>query len=104
VTEPAAVVLPAETMDAIAERAAELVLERIGDHNGGSSPWLTIDEAADYLRTSKRTLERAIVDGRLRSETLGRRRILNRDDLDAFARAATGEDVAPTTPPRRREG
>src|SRR5262249_21742176 len=66
------------------------------------SPWLAVDEAADYLRVSERTVERRIKRGQLRSTTIGRRRLLHRDDLDALTRAATGEDVAPTTSPRRR--
>jgi hypothetical protein len=47
-------------------------------------------------------LERKIKCGRLRSTTIGRRRLLHRDDLDALAKAATREDVTPATPPRRR--
>ena len=69
-----------------------------------SSPWLSIDEAADYLRTSSRTIERGIAKGRLRSSTLGRRRLLHRDDLDAFAREGDGGGVAPAAPPRRLRG
>jgi excisionase family DNA binding protein len=69
---------------------------------GMPSPWLALDEAAAYLRVSERTLERRIKGGRVRSTTIGRRRLLHRDDLDALARATTGEDVAPTTSPRRR--
>jgi excisionase family DNA binding protein len=76
---------------------AELVDERlaaVGATGAGSdsSPWLSVSEAADYLRSSERTIERGIANGRLRSSTLGRRRLLHRDDLDAFARATTGEE------------
>lgn len=70
--------------------------------NGSGSPWLSLDEAADYLRVSVRTLERRIAGQRVRSATIGRRRLLHRDDLDQLARAATREDVTPITPPRRR--
>jgi excisionase family DNA binding protein len=69
---------------------------------GMPSPWLALDEAAADLRVSERTLERRIAAGRVRSTTLGRRRLLHRDDLDALARAVAGEDVAPTTSPRHR--
>ena len=84
----------------------ELVDERVAasapvaDQDG--SPWLSVREAADYLRVSERKLQRLIAKGRVRSTTVGRRRLLHRDDLDALATAATGEEVAPTTPPRRR--
>ena len=73
----------------IAERVETELAER-KEGNGGT-PWLSLRDAADYLCVSERTLERAIARGRLRSSTLGRRRILHRDDLDAYARAA-GEE------------
>jgi excisionase family DNA binding protein len=67
-----------------------------------ASPWLSVTEAAEHLRVSERTLQRMAGRGRVRSSTIGRRRLYHRDDLDALARAATGEDVAPATPSRRR--
>ena len=70
--------------------------------SANGSPWLSISEAAEYMRVSERKVQRVISSGRLRSTTLGRRRLLHRDDLDAFMSATTGEVVAPTTPPRRR--
>jgi excisionase family DNA binding protein len=88
----------AAIVDLVEERVAAGVPAGVS-----ASPWLSIDESADYLRVSVRTLERSIAAGRLRSATLGRRRLVHRDDLDALAvAAATREDVAPTTPPRRR--
>lgn len=66
------------------------------------SPWLSASEAAEHLRVSERTLQRMARRGRVRSSTIGRRRLYHRDDLDLLARAATGEDVAPTTSPRHR--
>jgi excisionase family DNA binding protein len=66
------------------------------------SPWLALDEAAAYLSVSERTLERRIAAGRLRSTTIGRRRLLHRDDLNALAKNGDGGGIAPTTPPRRR--
>ena len=35
-----------------------------------SSPWLTIAEAADYLHTSERTIERMVARDRVRSTTV----------------------------------
>ena len=102
-SDPLALTLPPESLEAIAERAAELVLQRLGDENGSAaSPWLSVGEAAEYLRTSERTLQRLVGRERIRSSTIGRRRLFHRDDLDQLARAATREDAAPTTPPRRR--
>ena len=91
--------LSPELVDAI----LELVDERAAAaarKDEKASPWLSIPEAAEYLRTSERTVERLVARGRVRSTTIGRRRLFRREDLDALA--ATGEDVAPTTPSRRR--
>jgi excisionase family DNA binding protein len=70
-------------------RARELL---DGNGNGSASPWLSLGEAADYLRISVRTLERKIRGRRVRSMTIGRRRLLHRDDLDELARTATREE------------
>jgi excisionase family DNA binding protein len=93
--------VPDEFVEAVARRSAEIVLDRLREESAaGTSPWLSLGEAAAYLRVSERQVQRLVKGGRIRSSTIGRRRLLHRDDLD---RAATGEDVAPTTSPRRRE-
>ena len=98
-------VLAPDVVRALEELVTETVRAEFRDGgasvNGASSPWLSIAESAGYLRISERKLERLIAGGRLRSTTIGRRRLLHRDDLDALA-AATGEGTAPTVPPRRR--
>jgi excisionase family DNA binding protein len=85
----------------------EIVREELERHlvaptAADASPWLSIAESAVYLRVSERKVHRMIKDGRIRSTTIGRRRLLHRDHLDEYA--TTGEEVAPTTPPRRRKG
>lgn len=71
-----------------------------------SSPWMTVAEAAVYVRASDRTVERLVTGKRIRSTTLGRRRLLYRDDLDVYLRSnrANGDEggEARTAPPRRR--
>lgn len=97
--------LSPDLVAAIEEIVDERIRERldgIADANGPASPWLSLEEAARYLRVSPRTLERRIARGRVRSTCIGRRRLLRRDDLDELAEAATREDVPPSTPPRRR--
>jgi excisionase family DNA binding protein len=88
-------------LEAIEELVEERVQERLQLFTGvsSSSPWLSVDEAAEYLGVSSRSIERMIAKKRLRSHPVGRRRLLHRDELD---KAATGEDVAPTTPARRQ--
>jgi excisionase family DNA binding protein len=50
--------------------------------------WLTVKEAADYLKVSRVTLYRYMADGRLRSYKLGGSggRRFRREDLDAVAK------------------
>jgi excisionase family DNA binding protein len=92
----------------LVEALEELVEERVAalTHaqaaSGNGSPWLSVAEAANYLRVSERKVQRLIRAGRVRSTTLGRRRLLHRDDLDALV-AATGEESAPTDPSRHRD-
>jgi excisionase family DNA binding protein len=99
--ERLAALLAPDVLAALEELVSERVAEAVAAMPSGSPPWLSLDEAAAHLRVSPRSVERAINRGRLRSSTVGRRRIVHRDDLDELATAATGEDVAPTTPPRR---
>jgi excisionase family DNA binding protein len=82
--------LTVEQLAELARQVAPLVLAEITER-GGPSPWLSLADGAAYLGVSERTLERAITRGRLRSSTLGRRRLLHRDDLDALARSGDGE-------------
>ena len=90
--ERLAAVLAPDVVAALEEFIAES--GRSVDVGEGASPWLSLDDGAAYLTVSRRALERWIEDGKLKSSTLGRRRIVHRSDLDAFARAATREDVS----------
>jgi excisionase family DNA binding protein len=88
--ERLAVVLAPDVLDALEDLVAER-LASIAPAAEQRSPWFALDEAAEYLRVSDRTLERLIRRGRLPSTTVGRRRLVHRDALDALARAA-GEE------------
>jgi excisionase family DNA binding protein len=58
------------------------------------TPWLTIDQAADRLRVSVRTVERMVADGRLaehRPREGSRTRRYHVEDVDA-AMVATESD------------
>jgi excisionase family DNA binding protein len=73
----------------------ELIAERIEaalkmSEGSNGSPWLSLTEAADYLRVSERTLDRLVKRSRVRSSTVGRRRLFHRDDLDAIAQRGDG--------------
>jgi hypothetical protein len=74
--------LPAELVEAIARRAAQLVFERLGDQQ--SSPWLTRRQAAAYLGLPVSRLEkdRCIPGHRDRGRVL-----YHRAELDHYFRA-----------------
>jgi excisionase family DNA binding protein len=93
--------LSADQLAEIAQQVAPLVLAEL-EPEAADSPWLSVTAAADYLSVSERTIERAIERGRLRSSTLGRRRLLHRDDLDTLARSngdGGGSNASHSTPP-----
>ncbi len=83
-----------EDADLRTELRALLLDEEQSEATASNSPWLALDEAATYLRVSERTLERRIAGGRVRSATLGRRRLLHRDDLDTLAKSDGGRGVS----------
>ena len=62
--------------------------------SSGGSPWLSTAEAAEHLRVSERTLQRLAARERVRSSTIGRRRLYHRDDLDALAKSDGGRGVS----------
>ncbi|MFN0154677.1 MAG: excisionase family DNA-binding protein [Gaiella sp.] len=65
------------------------------------SMWLSVAASAEYCGLSARTIQRLVAKGLIRSSTVGRRRLLYRDDLDGFMRGDGGGE-ARTAPPRRR--
>jgi excisionase family DNA binding protein len=74
----------AEFIELIDRRVAEQLAQ---SPNGGvTSPWLTISEAADYLRTTPGAIRKRINRKHLEaSRPEGSQYLLHRDDLDAFA-------------------
>lgn len=80
-----------ELADAIEAVIDERIVAALaGLANGTAPPWLTIGEAAEYLRCSSRTIERQLADGRLASTEIGRRRLIWRADLDALGERRQG--------------
>lgn len=72
------VTLPPDVLEAIAERAAEIVLERL---DAPASPWLTLADAAAYLGWSRQRLYKRRDVPRYKH---GGRVMYRRDELDAF--------------------
>lgn len=75
---PLALSLSPEAVEAIADRAAGLVLERLERE---ASPWLTRERAAVYLGLPLSRLEK---DKAIPCHRDGRRVLYHRDELDRF--------------------
>ncbi len=95
---PWTLTIPAELIERIAERAAELVLERLDGHPGERSRFLTVAEAAEYLRCSRQRIHDLTSAGRLTRHRDGRRVLITRADLDAHLVATAARPVAPPLP------
>jgi excisionase family DNA binding protein len=68
---------------ALAERVAELLAERFGG-TVEQSPWLTVGEAAEYLRCKSKRIYDLVSQSRLPGHKDGSRLLLNRAELDAY--------------------
>ncbi len=74
--------LPPEALEAIAQRAADIVLERI--ETAAPAAWLTVDEAAAYTRIPKQTLYKRTAARAIPHCKPGGKLLFKRDDLDAW--------------------
>lgn len=73
-------------------RVAEHSLALSEELRMGSSPYVTIEEAAAYARCNPRTIRRWLDDGKIVRRGAGRRVLIRRDDL---ARLLDGDAQAP---------
>jgi excisionase family DNA binding protein len=71
--------IPPEVLEAIARRAAELVLEHRG--GGDARELLTVPEAAEYLRCSRQRIYELRSSGRLPKTSEGGRALVRRADI-----------------------
>jgi excisionase family DNA binding protein len=83
------VALPVSVVEAIAECAAELVLERLearaSESAAAAKPYLRVDEAAAYLGArSRQRVDDLLSQGRLSRVKDGRRTLIARAELDAY--------------------
>jgi excisionase family DNA binding protein len=58
------------------------------------SELLTLEEVADRLRVSRRTVERLVAAGRVRTVKIGRRRLVTEKEIEAFIAASRGRVLA----------
>lgn len=75
-------------LEQIAQRVAELVAERQAPDV--SSPWLNADEAADYLRCSRKRIHDLVSQHRIPAHRDGTRLLFRRDELDEYLLRGAG--------------
>lgn len=82
--------LPPDAFEAIAQRAAELVLEQLEERAQGASlpAWLSVADAAAYIGCGKQRIYQLRSDGRLGAHKEGGRAVVLRAELDALVDVA----------------
>jgi len=88
--------LPAEVLDELVERVVEVVLERLAVVVAPVSEYLTVAEAAAYLRAKPQRVYDLLSSSRLTRFKDGSRVLVARAELDAYLRG-----VAPLLPTGR---
>jgi len=73
---------PPELVEQIAARAAEIVAERTGA--GDADTWLTVAEAAEYLRCSTGRIYQLVSARRIPYSKDGSRTLFRRSELDTW--------------------
>lgn len=58
------------------------------------SELLTVPEAAEQIRVSRRTVERFIAAGQIRTHKIGRRTFISQAEIDAFVAGTRRRSVA----------
>jgi excisionase family DNA binding protein len=75
--------LPAETVEELVERVAARVLEQLpAAAPAPASPYMSIDEAAEYLRAKRQRVYDLLSAGRLTRFKDGSRVLVSREELD----------------------
>ena len=84
----ATVQLSPEALEQIARRAAEILREELPAE--ATSPWMTTNEAAAYIRASRQRVFDLTSQGRLPVHKDGARNLYRREDLDAHLEGRAG--------------
>jgi len=91
--------VPTSLLNAIAERAADIVFDRLRDECFATpSPFLTVGEAAEYLRAKPQRIYDLLSSRRLTRHKDGRRVLISRVELDEHLREGGRATVAPALP------
>jgi excisionase family DNA binding protein len=75
------IALPDDFLERVAQRSAELVLERQGVA-GPASPFMTVRQAADYLCCKRQRIDDLLSSGRLTRHKDGSRTLVSRLELE----------------------
>ena len=78
--------IPKELIDAIAERAADIILDRLADEPRGSEPgtWMRSAEVAQYLGCSRKSVYRRVARMAMPHYKVDGILLFKRDELDAW--------------------
>jgi excisionase family DNA binding protein len=89
-SEPLPLLVPAELVEAIAQRVAELLHERTTQRAEPVSPWLDIEPACAYLGFSRDRLYKLTAAGAIpcRKKRGGQGLLFHRAELDAWIETA----------------
>ena len=81
--------VPEQLLQILAERIAELLLERSGEHAGTVSPWLDVNAATAYLGFSRDKLYKLTAAHAIpfRKKRGGQGLLFHRDELDRWLEA-----------------
>jgi excisionase family DNA binding protein len=77
--------VPDSLVEAVALRAAAIVIEA---QTASASPWLSTEQAADYLAAKPARVHDLVALGKLTPRRDGRRLLFRRDELDAYIEAS----------------
>ena len=81
--DPINFTIPDALVDLIAERVAAILAAKIGDARAAPAKrWLTIDDAADYIGSTRKRIYDRRSAGRLSRTGDGSRVLVNRQELD----------------------
>lgn len=80
----AAALLVDQLVERVAGRVAELVAEQLRPPAAPPSPWLNVDEAAEYLRCAPKRIYDLVSQGRLPAHRDGKRLLFRREELDEY--------------------
>lgn len=97
-----------QLVEAVASRASEIVLERLqfdpAKTSSSTSPYMTVAEAADYLRSKPQRVYDLISASRLSRVKESGRTLVLREEVEALAAVTSARRVAGVLPASRRNG